>query len=204
MVRTLVRSARAVIAASSYLAEQARLLGAERIEIVPTPVSIPDSVGEPDDPPHVLFAGRLSEEKGILEFLDATVDVPRVIVGDGPLRSRVPEAVGFVAPADLGRYYERAAVVCVPSRREGYGVVAREAMAYGRPVIATNVGGLADLAGHGVELCSTGDLRMSVAALLADRSRREQLGKAGRGIAERRFSHGAVGDALARVYASVA
>jgi glycosyltransferase involved in cell wall biosynthesis len=204
LVRTLVRSARTVVAASSYLAEQARLLGAERIEIVPTPVSIPRSVGEPDEPPHVLFAGRLSEEKGILEFLAATVDLPRVIVGDGPLRSRVPEALGFVAPADLGRYYERAAVVCVPSRREGYGVVAREAMAYGRPVVATNVGGLADLAGPGVELCSPGDLRGSVAALLADRSRREELGKAGRGVAERSFSQGAVGDALARVYASVA
>jgi glycosyltransferase involved in cell wall biosynthesis len=204
VVRPLVRSAQAVIAASSYLAEQAALLGAERIEIVPAPVSIPDVVGEPDDPPHVLFAGRLSEEKGILEFLDATVGLPRVIVGDGPLRNRVPESVGFVTPADLGRYYARAAVVCVPSRREGYGVVAREAMAYGRPVVATNVGGLADLAGPGVELCATGDLRVSVAALLADRSRREQIGKAGRAVAEQSFSQGAVGDALARVYASVA
>ena len=51
------------------------------------------------------------------------------------------EAVGFVPHDELGRYYERAAVVCVPSRREGYGVVAREAMAYGRPVVATRIGG---------------------------------------------------------------
>ena len=92
----------------------------------------------------MLFAGRLSEEKGILEFLEATEGLPRVIVGDGPLRARVPEAVGFVPPSELGAYYERAAVVCVPSRREGYGMTAREAMAYGRPVVATRVGGLLD------------------------------------------------------------
>ncbi|HST15472.1 MAG TPA: glycosyltransferase, partial [Gaiellaceae bacterium] len=59
LVRRLVQSARTVVAASSYLAEQARLLGAERIEIVPTPVSIPDSVGEPDAPPHVLHTDPL-------------------------------------------------------------------------------------------------------------------------------------------------
>jgi glycosyltransferase involved in cell wall biosynthesis len=204
IARRLVRSARSVIAASSYLADQARLLGAERIEIVPPPVSIPTHVREPDDPPHVLFAGRLSEEKGILEFLDATVGLPRVIVGDGPLRRRVPEAVGFVPSSELGRYYERAAVVCVPSRREGYGVVAREAMAYGRPVVATNVGGLADLAGPGVDLCSADELHASVGALLSDRQRRERLGQAGREVAERTFSSTSVGGALVRVYASVA
>ena len=40
--------------------------------------------------------------------------------------------------------------MCVPSRREGYGVVAREAMAYGRPVVATAVGGLVDAIEDGV------------------------------------------------------
>ena len=102
-------------------------------------------MNEPDEPPHVLYAGRLSEEKGILEFLEATAGLPRVIVGDGPLRARVPEAVGFVPPREVGGYYERAAVVCVPSRREGYGFTAREAMAYARPVVASRVGGLGDL-----------------------------------------------------------
>ena len=134
-----------VIAASSFLADEARALGAREVEVVPTGVEIPEHVGEPDDPPHVLYAGRLSEEKGILEFVEATEGLPRVIVGDGPLRDRVPEAVGFVPPSELGAYYERAAVVCVPSRREGYGMTAREAMAYGRPVVATRVGGLTDL-----------------------------------------------------------
>ena len=76
--------------------------------------------------------------------------IPRVIVGDGPLRARVPDAVGFVAPSEIGAYYERAAVVVCASHREGYGVAAREAMAHGRPVVASAVGGLLDAVEDGV------------------------------------------------------
>ena len=42
------------------------------MRVVPSGVALPDAVGEPDDPPHVLFVGRLSEEKGILDFVRAT------------------------------------------------------------------------------------------------------------------------------------
>jgi glycosyltransferase involved in cell wall biosynthesis len=165
LVRPLLRSARVVLAASSFLAEQATELGARRVGVVPPPVAIPDRVGEPEDPPHILFAGRLSEEKGIVEFLEATKGLPRVIVGDGPLRERVPEAVGFVEPSELGSFFERASVVCVPSRREGYGMTAREALAHRRPVVATRVGGLADLEGPGVTLVPAGDPQALRAAL---------------------------------------
>ena len=103
LVRPLVRGARLVIAASTFLADEARALGARDVEVVPAGVAIPEQVAEPDEPPHVLYAGRLSEEKGILEFLEATEGLPRVIVGDGPLRARVPEAVGFVPPARTRR-----------------------------------------------------------------------------------------------------
>src|SRR5207249_1362203 len=80
------------------------------------------------------------------------------------------EAVGFVPPATLGAYYERAAVVCVPSRREGYGVVAREAMAYGRPVVATRVGGLVDAVEDGISglLVAPDGLRAALERLLGD------------------------------------
>ncbi len=95
LFRPLLRGARLVIAASTFLAEAARSLGAREVRVVPFGVAIPADVGPPAEPPHVLYAGRLSEEKGILEFLEATEGLPRVIVGDGPLRSRVPEAVGI-------------------------------------------------------------------------------------------------------------
>ncbi len=182
LARPVLRRARVVIAASPFLAQQALVLGAKEVRVVPSGVEIPASVGEPEDPPHVLFAGRLSEEKGILEFLEATEGMPRVIVGDGPLRRSVPGALGFVPPAELGPYYERAAVVCVPSRREGYGMVAREAMAYGRPIVATRVGGLVDAGGETI-LVPPGDiaaLRAALSSLLTDSERRRVLGEAGR------------------------
>jgi len=203
LVRPLVRGAREVIAASTYLADEARALGARDVHVVPYGVDLPEEVRPPDDPPHVLFAGRLSEEKGVLEFVEATEGLPRVIVGDGPLRARVPDAVGFAAPSELGGYYERAAVVCVPSRREGYGLAAREAMAYGRPLVASRVGGLVDLEGQGVVLVPPRDpagLRGALERLLGDAAERERLGTLARETAASLFSHERCARSLIEIY----
>jgi glycosyltransferase involved in cell wall biosynthesis len=205
LVRPLVRRARLVIAASTFLADEARSLGARDVRVVPAGVAIPDNVGEPAEPPHVLFAGRLSEEKGILEFLAATEGLPRVIVGDGPLRAAVPEAVGFVPPSEMGAYYERAAVVCVPSRREGYGMTAREAMAYGRPVVAARVGGLTDLEGDGVVFVETNDidaLGLALGQLLRRDSERSRRSAAARTTAMRGFAQDLTAIELAAAYAA--
>ena len=193
MTRPVLRRTRVVLCPSQALAEAANVLGARDVRVVPSGVSIPDSVQPCQDPPHALFVGRLSEEKGILEFLAATEGFPRVIVGDGPLRDRVPEAVGFVPPGELSPYYERAAVVVCPSRREGYGVVAREAMAHGRPVVASAVGGLVDAVEDGVtgRLVPPRDvaaLRTAIESLLGDVELRRRLGEAGRAAARERFS----------------
>jgi glycosyltransferase involved in cell wall biosynthesis len=200
LVRPLVRRARFVIAASTFLADQARSLGARDVRVVPAGVEIPDNVGDPAEPPHVLFAGRLSEEKGILEFLAATEGLPRVIVGDGPLRDRVPEAVGFVPPSKMGAYYERAAVVCVPSRREGYGMTAREAMAYGRPVVTSGIGGLADLDDAAL-IAAPGDLRIQLGRLLRDDEARRTLGTRARAFALAALSSEAASSELRGAYA---
>jgi glycosyltransferase involved in cell wall biosynthesis len=189
-VRPIVRRARVVVAASSFLAHEARALGAREVRVIANGVEMPDAVGEPAEPPHVLFVGRLSEEKGILEFLAATEGLPRVIVGDGPLRARVPGAVGFVPHDELGPYYERAAVVCAPSRREGYGVVAREAMAYGRPVVATRVGGLVDAVEDGITgvLVDGDGLRAALERVLGDGELRGRLATAARESALRSYA----------------
>jgi glycosyltransferase involved in cell wall biosynthesis len=204
-VRPLVRRARVVLCPSEALAADARALGARDARVIPGGVAIPDKVGVPTEPPHVLFVGRLSKEKGVEDFLGATEGMPRVIVGDGPLRERVPEAVGFVSPRELGAYYERAAVVVCPSRREGYGVVAREAMAYGRPVVASAVGGLVDAVEDGTtgRLVPARDpraLRAVLEQLLADEQLRRRLGAAAREAARSRFSWDAATAATIRAY----
>jgi glycosyltransferase involved in cell wall biosynthesis len=205
LARPIIRRAGVVIAASSFLAGEARLFGAREVRVIPNGVEIPERVDEPAEPPHVLFVGRLSEEKGILEFLEATEGMPRVIVGDGPLRSSVPEAIGFVPHERLGAYYERAAIVCCPSRREGYGVVAREAMAYGRPVVATRVGGLSDAVEDGVTgaLVDCTKLRPALDRLLKDVALRSRLGESSRERAWTSYSWAVATEALSVAYADV-
>jgi len=205
LARPILRRARVVVAASSALAADARELGARVVHVVPSGVEVPAAVADPDEPAHLLYAGRLSGEKGVLELAQAADGLPLRIVGDGPLRRRLPQAVGFVPPAQLGSWYERAAVVVCPSLREGYGVVAREAMAWGRPVVASAVGGLVDAVDDGVTglLVPPGDvqaLRGALVRLLEDTELRRRLGAAARERALREFSFERATDELLAVY----
>lgn len=181
LARPLVRRGALVVVASNALADEARRLGARDVRVIPNGLATVDEPGAPDEPPHVLYVGRLSEEKGVRVLAEAAVGLPLVVVGDGPLRHLFPDAVGFVSPARVGEYYRRAAVVVVPSLREGYGVAAREAMAHGRAVVATAVGGLTDAIEDGVTgvLVPSDDasaLRAALTRLLADGAARRELG----------------------------
>ena len=203
LARAILRRARTVVCTSNALAEAARDLGAREVAVIPTGVDLPREPGPPAEPPHALFVGRLSPEKGIEDFLRATEGLPRVIVGAGPVA--VPEAVGFVSPSQVASYYERAAVVCTPSRREGVGLAAREAMAYGRPVVATAVGGLPDAIVHGetgllVPPRDPVSLRNAIEQLLGDADLRARLGAAARAHAERELTWSASTAGLVEAY----
>ena len=193
LARRVLGRARLVICASTALAEAARELGAREAWVIPSGVDVPPYVREEAQPPEVLYAGRLSEEKGILELVAAADGMKLVVVGDGPLRDRVPGALGFVPHEELAPYYDRAAVVAVPSRREGFGVVCAEAMAYGRPVVASAVGGLRDLVVHEetgllVPPRDVPALRAALQRLLGDPELRRRLGAAARERIRTEFS----------------
>jgi glycosyltransferase involved in cell wall biosynthesis len=205
LARRVLSSARLVICASRALADEARRLGAADVRVIPSGVEVPPEVGEEDDPPHVLYAGRLSAEKGVLELVAAANGLPLVVAGDGPLRARVPQALGFLPHDELRRRYGRAAVVACPSRREGFGVVAAEAMAHGRPVVASAVGGLLDLVVHEETglLVPPGDvaaLRAALERLLRDRDLRRRMGAAGRARARAELSWDRVLDRTLEAY----
>ena len=97
LARGVLRGAQLVIAASRDLADRARSLGAREVRVVPSGVDLPPEVGAEADPPEVLYAGRLSPEKGVLELVEAAGDLNLVVAGDGPLRGQIPGAQGFVA-----------------------------------------------------------------------------------------------------------
>jgi colanic acid/amylovoran biosynthesis glycosyltransferase len=203
LARPILRRARVVVGASTALVDAAQELGAREVALISAGIELPSDPGLPAEPPHVLFLGRLSPEKGIEDFLEATEGLPRAIVGSGPVA--VPEAIGFVPPAQVGAHYERAAIVCVPSRREGVGMTAREAMAHGRPVVATAVGGLPDAIRDGENglLVPPGDptaLREAIQRLLADADLRERLGNAARAHAAANLSWSAATAAVVSLY----
>lgn len=185
LARAVLRRARATICVSRALAEEARRLGASRVEVIPNGVDMPISAGYEADPLEILYAGRLALEKGVKELAQAAEGLNLVVAGDGPLRALFPQALGFLSRAELAGWYQRAAVVVCPSRREGFGVACAEAMAFGKPVVAGAVGGLLDL----VEDDETGllvpsrdptSLRAALDRLLADPQLRERLGRKAR------------------------
>jgi glycosyltransferase involved in cell wall biosynthesis len=205
LFRPVLRAARAVVAASSWLADEAHALGAAEVEVIPSGVDVPAEAGAEASPPEVLYAGRLSPEKGVLELVEAARGLNLVVVGDGPLRDRVPAARGFVEHDELERLYRRAAVVACPSHREGFGVVCAEAMAHGRPVVASAVGGLLDLVVDGETgvLVPPGDavaLRAALERLLGDGELRHRMGEAARARIRERFSWEAVTAATVALY----
>ena len=205
LARRVLRRARVVIAPSTALADEARRLGANDVRVIPSGVELPAAVGEAAEPPEVLYAGRLSSEKGVRELVAAADGLPLVVAGDGPLRDEVPGAMGFVSHDELERLFERAAVVACPSHREGFGVVCAEAMAFGRPVVAGDVGGLRDLVVHEETglLVPPGDvhaLRAALQRLLGDADLRRRFGQAGRARIAEHFTWQRFGDETLRAY----
>lgn len=206
--RRVFASAAAVVAPSTELARDVERLGARNVSVIPSGTDVPADVPSPEDPPHVLYAGRLSREKGILDLVEAARGLPLVIAGDGPLRGRVPGALGMLPHDDLVVRYVQAAVVACPSHREGFGVVCAEAMARGRPVVASRIGGLADLVEDEVTgiLVPPGDvpaLRRALERLLGDAALRERMGAAARERIRERFGWDRVTAATIALYEDV-
>ncbi|SCK55984.1 Glycosyltransferase involved in cell wall bisynthesis [Streptomyces sp. WMMB 714] len=152
----------------------------------------------PEDAPLVVCVGRLCPQKGQKSLLkawaDVTAQVPGawlVLVGDGPdraaLEARAPRQVLFAGASDaVGRWYAAADVTVLPSRWEGMALTPLEAMACGRPVVVTDVGGARECLPPGQEdLCLVPPddpeaLAASVTRILRDDALRAHLGEAAR------------------------
>jgi glycosyltransferase involved in cell wall biosynthesis len=204
LVRALLRPAAAVICVSETVADAVRAAGVEAV-VIPNGVRIPDEVGPPAEPPEVLYVGRLSPEKNVDTLVEAVGDLNLVVAGDGPLRHLVPNALGAVPHAEVERLLERASVVVAPSEREGFGLAAAEAMAFGRPVVAAAGGGLLELVSDGetgllVPPRDHAALRAAVDRLLADPELRKRLGSAARARARERFGWDGVIDRTIDIY----
>jgi glycosyltransferase involved in cell wall biosynthesis len=207
LVRALLRPAAAVIGVSETVAAAARAAGVDAV-VIPNGVRVPDAVGLPVEPPEVLYVGRLAPEKNVDTLVEAVGDLNLVLAGDGPLSARFPNALGAVPHAEVERLLERASVVVAPCEREGFGIAAAEALAFGRPVVAAAGGALLELVddeetGLLVPPRDAQALRGAVERLLSDRELRERLGREAHARARGRFGWDAVIDRTLEVYSAV-
>jgi glycosyltransferase involved in cell wall biosynthesis len=192
---------------------------ASRIEVLPPGIDVSNSLDVSRDRARILFVGRMEAHKGVWDAVDVMRDVIRAradataaLVGAGPLAGAVRRRVagepriefrGRVDAATLRREYARAAVVVVPSRYEGLGLVALEAQAAATPVAGYDVDGLRNAAGEGGVLVPSGDvgaLTAAVMELLARDGRRAELGRRGREFVRRTHSWDAVAGRLEEIY----
>jgi len=207
LVRWILGRARMVICCSERLATAMRGCGLTNVRAIPYGVHVPDEVGDEDETAAVLYVGRLSPEKNIDVLAEATEGLPRIVAGDGPLRDLLPDTIGFVGPDEVSKLYGRAAVVVVVSSAEGLPNVVLEAMAHGKTVIATPVGGIPTVIEDGktgllVPVRDTAALRAAIERALGDPELRRRLGRAARKRVEGYCSWNRVTDATLAVYAS--
>jgi glycosyltransferase involved in cell wall biosynthesis len=143
---------------------------------------------------NVLYVGRLSIEKGVNYILEAFPKIVQVhpscilnIIGDGPLRSNLFHLArnlgiekqvifhGRLSGDPLIEAFQKANVVVIPSIvLENSPIVAYEAMASGRPIVGSNIGGIPDLVMDGetgflVEPGNSDQIAEEVIKLLSDR-----------------------------------
>jgi glycosyltransferase involved in cell wall biosynthesis len=209
LVRLVLGRARAVICCSEQLAEAMRGCGLRNVHAIPYGIDVPTALGREDETHPVMYAGRLSAEKNIGVIAVATHGLPRIIAGDGPLRDLLPDTLGFVPHDEIGELYDRASVVVLVSQMEGLPNVVLEAMAHGKTVIATPVGGIPSVIEDGKTgfLVPVGDavaLRAKLKEVLADDQLRRRVGEAARARVADYCSWDSVTERTLRVYAQAA
>lgn len=176
------------------------------------------SLGIPSDAPVVGAVARIRPEKGLAHLVEAVArlsdlePLPHlVIAGDGShledVRRTAAGALGGRAHLvghqdDVALWFAAADIVAMPSLREGFGFAAIEAMACGRPIVASEVGGLTEAVGDdGVALLTPpGDptaLAATLRSLLHDSALRHRMGLAARERYAHNFTLGHMAESMA-------
>ena len=154
LTRLTIRRAAAVIAVSEYLRRELEAKVPEargKIEVIDSGVDLERFRVEPapEGGPHFLCVGALSARKNVVRLVEAFEQLGAgtlSFVGDGPLRDQLEgrtgvELAGSVPHDRLPSLIATSHVVCQPSLLEPFGQAVLEAMACGRSVVATRIGG---------------------------------------------------------------
>ena len=175
----------------------------------------------------ILCVGRLSKEKAQIDMVGAMHRLRQrspdlaarlMILGDGPERERIAQAVRSAGLEkqvvfaghlkDLAPYYEAADMVAIPSLSEGSPNVLLEAMAFGVPVVATEVGGIPEIVDHEdtallVPARDAAAMAAAIERLLSDPGTASALARRARKKVETDHSPESRGNSLVNIYADV-
>ena len=190
------------------------------------PAATRRSLGLPPSGPLAIFVGRLAEQKGVADLIDALdivqhvePDLRTLIVGDGPLRDRLrsvasaytlDDRVKFLGHRDdAAHLIGLADVLILPSLYEGLPNVVLEAMRRSKPVIATAAPGTTEVVLPGVTGVLVPIRRPPILAaalrdLIRDPDRARSLGQAGRARVDAEFGSRAMIDRFATLYEDLA
>ena len=201
-----LRLADLAVSYSSTIDRHLAVNGLTRRAIVPCFPTIPAASAEPTAR-RVVFAGRVEQPKGVAVLIQAAreVDAEFVICGGGRQLEAMRELAaglgvddrirftGWLEPDELAGELAAASVVVVPSLwPEPFGLVGIEALAAGRPVIASATGGildwLEDAVGLRVRPGDATELADALRRLLSEPERQRAMGAAGRRLVAERFS----------------
>lgn len=205
--RKTLEGARLVFSMSSYASRAFREqygLAAEKIVCVRAGCNVP--AAEQYDPrrfesQNILFVGLDWERKGGPQLVEAFLLVRRrcpratlTVVGADP-DIDVPgvEVVGRVPQRQVSDYLGKAAVFCMPTRREPFGIVYLEAMRAGLPVVATDICAIPDFVlegqtGHRVSVDDVDSLAERLEQLISDPQECRRMGERGRALVESKYT----------------
>lgn len=195
-----------------------------KVRVVPNSVDVASlSSGFVEEPGRILFLGRADTSKGVYDLLAAVAalasafpDIRLAVGGDGDLallRTRAAqmgvderlEVLGWVGAQDKADQLARASIFCLPSHAEGLPMAMLEAMAVGKAVVLSRVGGMPEAVADGdngllVPPRDVQALAEVLSRLLSDEVLRRRIGARARQTVAERYSTAVVSDKLSRVY----
>jgi len=210
-----------VLAPSRFMADAVTVsrFAKDRVRVLYNGVDLAGILPSEQQGRYILYMGRISHEKGIRTLLEAHTQmadgVELLVVGDGPMAKELSEHygrarfLGFLSGSALQKVLSEAGVVVVPSEwYENCPMSILEAMAYGKTVVASEIGGIPELVlNHETGLLFTpGDhvaLGECLQKVLKDDALRVKFGAAGRRRVEKYFSAERHGEELMQAYSSL-
>ena len=234
----LLKKSDVKIAVSNFMKEKLKLIGiTENVKILPNPIDINLFENIDDDSVKkiyglkgivITFLGTLSYQKGITilmklipRILKKKKDVHFLIVGDGPLKTlfqtfiktkNLNNSVTFTGRLHsqwIPKIYAASDIILFPSIwQEPFGRITIEAMAAGKPIIASNVGGIVDVLEDGkfgflVNPFNLKQWEERIIELIENEDLRLKMGRMGRRVARKKYRKEVIVKKLMKIYEEI-